>query len=300
MSLPDREYFRYLTVTGRDRQWGLYATGGGEQLFASPSAGKTHPAPYRFRWEEGRVLPEYAAVFFAQGRGEFESEASVKKTLTAGDIFLLFPGVWHRYRADKGTPRTCCWVTFNGAYAKHLLRREFISPENPVLPVGFDDAILSSYRRLLDRLRSDPPGIQQLLAANIMEILGASLAATQAHQALGGTGALVQQARLLLRQNTEEVVDMRKLAASLGLGYDNFRRVFKEQIGLAPHQYHLQLRIARAKELLHATDNTVKQIAATLNFKDPYHFSKIFKKRTGVSPRQWRGNACEKDSLRHP
>jgi transcriptional regulator GlxA family with amidase domain len=50
----------------------------------------------------------------------------------------------------------------------------------------------------------------------------------------------------------------------------------------------LQLRIGRARELLLGTNLSVKQIAYALRFASPYHFSKIFKKKTGMAPQQWR------------
>ena len=73
------------------------------------------------------------------------------------------------------------------------------------------------------------------------------------------------------------------------MSYAHFRRLFKQQTGLSPYQYHLQLRINRARELLHGTTLSVKQVAARLNFENPYHFSKIFKRKTGMAPHHFRG-----------
>jgi AraC-like DNA-binding protein len=78
------------------------------------------------------------------------------------------------------------------------------------------------------------------------------------------------------------------------MSYAHFRRVFKQQSGLSPYQYHLQLRIHRAREMLHSTTLAVGQVAARLNFPNPYYFSKIFKKKTGMSPSLWRRGGREK------
>jgi len=216
--------------------------------------------------------------------------AAGKKTVTAGNVILLFPGTWHRYRPSKKTGWTYYWVHFSGGYPARLVERKFISPENPVLETGLDETIFHSYRCLLDRVRSDPPGLQQLAAANVMEIIGAALAAVRARQSGTELNALVRQAMRLLEQSTEDFVDMEQLAASLNLSYDRFRHVFKRQTGLAPYQYHLQLRINRAKELLTGTPLSIKEIAAALKFESPYHFSSIFKKKTGMPPTRWRGH----------
>jgi transcriptional regulator GlxA family with amidase domain len=53
-------------------------------------------------------------------------------------------------------------------------------------------------------------------------------------------------------------------------------------------QYHLQLRIGRAKDLLTGTALPVQQIAIQLGFDSPFYFSRIFKKKTGLAPQEWR------------
>ena len=163
------------------------------------------------------------------------------------------------------------------------------TPETPLLQTGLDDAILHPYLSLLDQTRAEPVGYQQLVAAGTMAILAAVLAAVRSQRNGGRMNALVRRAKLILEQRTEELLSMEKLAASLKLSPTHFHRIFKEQTGLSPYQYHLQSRINRAKEMLHGTNLSIKQIAATLSFENPYHFSKIFKKKTGMSPTRWRG-----------
>lgn len=299
MSLFGREYRRYLPVSRRDRRWDLYVTGVGHttvEVAGPDRPGDRYPRGNWYAAEHGRRLGDYAVVYIGQGQGDFESESTGKQVVPAGTVILLFPDLWHRYFADKETGWTEYWVTFGGGYPKRLMQRGFISPDDPVLKTGLDDAILRPFLRLLDRVRSEPLGLQQLASADVMEILAAALAANRARQNGATLGALVRQATLILRGRTTETVDMEKLAASLCLSYNRFRHVFKQQTGMAPYQYHLQLRINRAKELLRGTAFSVKEIAATLGFRDPYHFSKIFKKHAGVSPTEWRGAAAAKAS----
>ena len=280
-----------MPVSERDVQWDLYVTGAGSSG-VPPGSGyprSVHPELYQFAWERGRILPEWQVLYITRGEGVFESEATGKREITAGNVMLLFPGVWHRYRPLRRTGWDEYWVSYSGDYVRRLVERGFISPQSPVLSTGLDDTILHPYLCLLDRVRLEPPGYQQLIAANTMEILAAALAAVRTARTGGRTTAAIREAKIALAQRTEEVVDIEKLSASLHMSYAHFRRVFKQQTGLSPYQYHLQLRINRAREMLHSTTLTVRQVATRLNFENPYHFSKIFKKKTGVSPSQWRG-----------
>jgi len=292
-SMPTQDYFHYLPVCNRDRQWNLYVSGAGRVLDKTSDFFDfcRHPAPYRYTWETGRVLSEYSVLYITRGRGEFQSEASGAKVVAAGNVVLLFPGVWHRYRPAEETGWDEYWVALGGGYVKHLVKEGFISPQEPVLATGLHEVILHPFLHILDRVQSEPLGYRQLIAANTMEILGATLGAVRAQQGAQDPGEPVRQAQRILEARTEELVDIEELAASLSVGYGHFRHAFKQQTGMSPYQYHLQLRLNRAKEMLRGTDLSITEIAAALKFEDPYHFSKIFKKHAGVSPSQWRRNA---------
>ena len=290
MSVLPQEFFRYLPVSERDMQWDLYVTGAGSSGVPPGSRypRSVHPDLYQYAWQRGRVLPEFQVLYVTRGEGLFDSRPSGKLEVATGSVLLLFPGVWHRYRPTRRTGWDEYWVSYNGDYARRLVERGFLSPEEPVLNTGLDDSILHPYLTLLDRVQLEPPGYQQLIAANTMEILAATLAAVQTSRTGGRAAAAVQEAKILLAQRTDQIVDMEKLASTLHMSYSHFRRLFKQQTGLSPYQYHLQLRTHRAREMLHGTNLSVRQIAARLNFPNPYHFSKIFKKKTGMSPSQWR------------
>ena len=286
------EFYRYLPISRRDRNWGLYVTGVGQIVHArpgSPDAG--HPSPYYYVWENGRELPYFGAIYITQGQGEFESKATGRRVVDAGTVVLTFPDVWHRYRPMADTYWTYYWVHFAGGYPRELLRQGVFTPGSPVFKTGVNEGLLQSYVALLDRARAEPPGYQQLMAANVIEILGAAMALSRGQPQPEQFNALARQAVLLLQQRVEEVVDIKQIASLLHISYDRLRHVFKEHTGMAPYQYHLQLRISRAKELLNGTRLSVKEIAARLHFDDTYHFSRIFKKKTGMSPSKWRGEA---------
>ena len=84
------------------------------------------------------------------------------------------------------------------------------------------------------------------------------------------------------------MLGMTALSARLGLGYERFRKVFRQRVGMSPGEYRIRRRIDRARALIaqHRLSNT--QVAHALGYRDPFTFSKQFKQVVGVSPGAFR------------
>ena len=66
------------------------------------------------------------------------------------------------------------------------------------------------------------------------------------------------------------------------------RSLFKQKTGYAPIDYFIQMKMQKASQQLDFTDHSVKDIAMSMGFDDPYYFSKRFRKIIGLSPKQYR------------
>ncbi len=295
MSARLKDEFHHLLVNERDRQWGLYVTAAGMQSIPTGVCfrAKGHSPKHDYTWRHGRVLQEYAVVYVIQGRGEFESDPTGKRPVNPGSVFFLFPGVWHRYRPQMEVGWDSYWVTFQGDLADRLREHRFLNPQEPIIETGADELILRPFTTLLDRIRSRPLGLQQLLAADTMAIIAGALNAVQHQRTKSHIHEAVRRAKGIIEVR-ENLPAIDELAEEIGLSRSRFYQVFKECTGLSPYQYHLQLRMSRAKALLRDSALLIKQIAAMLLFDDVYQFSKVFKKKTGASPSQYRRDSRKK------
>jgi transcriptional regulator GlxA family with amidase domain len=101
----------------------------------------------------------------------------------------------------------------------------------------------------------------------------------------------IQEAANRMRQHPEMTLSIPQLAQQLKVGYRWFRRAFVQHTGLSPHQYLLDVRLARARELLAQTALTTKEVAAQAGFKDEHYFSRLFHAKVGSAPGEWREHA---------
>jgi transcriptional regulator GlxA family with amidase domain len=83
-------------------------------------------------------------------------------------------------------------------------------------------------------------------------------------------------------------LNVEQLANQLNVSYSWFRRTFAQHTGSSPHQYLLELRLARARSLLSGTALSVKVVARQTGFEDEHYFCRIFREKTGLTPSQWR------------
>ncbi|MGE5558564.1 MAG: helix-turn-helix domain-containing protein [Bacillota bacterium] len=68
---------------------------------------------------------------------------------------------------------------------------------------------------------------------------------------------------------------------------DHFRRLFKKETGLTPAEYLTRLRVDCAKQHLADKRMTIKETATLCGYKDPYYFSRVFKRNTHKNPSEW-------------
>jgi AraC family transcriptional regulator len=100
----------------------------------------------------------------------------------------------------------------------------------------------------------------------------------------GLTNKKLGQVLDLIESNLSENLSLKILANVTGLSEYHFLRMFKQSTGYTPHQYVINQRIERAKELLKKNDMSITEIAYLLGFSTPAHFTHHFRRKTGVTP----------------
>ena len=289
--LPENTYFRYFRPSRSDRDWGIFVTTAG---YLKATAGdsyppKGHPRDYEFSWETGRTLHEFQIHYITRGGGIFESEGGGKHAIEAGSIFVLFPGVWHRYTIRPPMGWDEYWVGFSGQYADRLLRKGFLTPSQPVIKPCDEHSLMELFTQMFSEMRTERTGFSQIIGSITAAMVANINAFSRSqHSSYTCSKAVIERVKSLLQERTEQTVNLCELADELHVGYAWLRREFRRHTGLALHQSHLQLRVNKAMVLLSGSDTTIKEIGSQTGFEDAHYFSRIFKRKTGYAPEDWR------------
>ena len=91
---------------------------------------------------------------------------------------------------------------------------------------------------------------------------------------------------------------VRYFADKLCLSSNYFGDMFKKETGKTPQEYIQEKIIGLAKEMVAGTDETVSHIAYSLGFQYPQHFCRLFKRRVGCTPNEYRSQASAHCGMR--
>lgn len=282
--------FKYLTVGEEDSNWGLFLNVAGSSTIESGNIYPPveHPSGYYFNWKEGRVLHEYQINYITEGSGVFENKHG-KFSVNPGSIMFTFPGIWHRYKPTGKTGWKENYIGFNGKIILDLFNHPLFTPRNPVLQIGIKEELLDTYLKIFDLVEREQPGFQQIASGMVIKLLGYIISIEKQKGFSGKRIAkVIEEARFMMRQHMEQEINLEQIAEQHHVGYSYFRQMFKKYTGVSPGQYHLQLRIIRAKELLASTDKSIKEISYELGFQSIYYFSNMFKRKEGMNPSDFR------------
>jgi AraC-like DNA-binding protein len=291
MKFQTASFYRYFPISRRDMNWGLYVTTAGEARVAPHTAYPPggHPKGYAFDWQQGRILEGFVLLYISSGRGTFESKAGFSANIEPGHAVLLFPKVWHRYTPDLETGWHEHWIGFDGKIARRWLQHKLFSAKNPVVKINAEDTVLATFSRIMRSIRANRPALQQVLAGATHNLLGLIYSSQQAkpeHDAQNNNA--IEYAITRIQNEFAGDLDMKLLAEELGVSYSWFRHTFSAHTGLSPHQYLLELRLVRARNLLAESELTIKEIATQTGFEDEFYFSRLFRQKLNLSPSQWR------------
>lgn len=100
---------------------------------------------------------------------------------------------------------------------------------------------------------------------------------------------VIENAIAYMKQHFDSPITLQETAGYVDLNPSYFSTLFKQSCGLSFKEYLNYIRIEESKKLLTSTDRSILDIAIDIGFEDQSYFTKVFKKYTGLTPKQYRG-----------
>ena len=282
---------RYFPKDETHSNWGLNVITAGSSRFKPGETypDTSHPKDHLFNWNNGRILNGYYLVFITKGKGIFETENTGSALVEEGNVLVLFPGLWHRYKPIREIGWEEYWVGFNGPYCDFLMNSEIFSASKPVIHAGLNQQLTQCFHTLTDSDYLIQQNNHPFLCGVTLQIIGLiqMINSKQGRQTTPLEIGL-EKAFFLMHDRIEQSINFVELAREVGLSYAWFRKMFREKTGVAPNQYFIDLKIKRAQELIRNTNLNINEISYSLDFNSPFYFSRLFKQKTGHSPAEYR------------
>jgi len=222
--------------------------------------------------------------------------------LYPGHIFSYGPGISHTIRSDHDASLHKLFIDFSGADLRAIMNRCGLAPGtvHHFLPLDEGVRLFDMMAEAADR-RS---GLTQEICISLLRVFLLKIGERVLLPAVS-TGASYEAFRRCKRYidtHYLKLASLQELARALGIHKSRICQYFRAFSHDTPHRYLQRKKIHYAAGLLSRANIPVKEVAYEVGLEDPFHFSKVFKKILGVSPKrfqEYRSRAMEAASRLH-
>ena len=257
---------------------------------------------YQYGWEQCAPLHSFGPFvrnhylfhYVLSGHGQLdaadENEVDRHYQLGPGQGFLIFPGQVTTYAAREDDPWKYVWLEFDGLRVAEYVDQAGLTLDRPIYrPLSPDQGQRVGDTMLYIADHSNESALH--LVGYLCLFLDALICTSSSRRELSG-GQLrdfyIQEAVNYMEHNYAQEVTVERLAEVCGLNRSYFSKIFRDAMGCPPQEFLIRLRLSRAVELMRTTKSSIGDISAACGYPNQLHFSRAFKKRYGVSPREWR------------
>lgn len=226
----------------------------------------------------------YVIEYIISGTGSISINSREYHPST-GDFYILQPGSAHEYQSSANNPWTKVFANVYGPLCREVV--DIYGLTNTVLVKNCD--VKKQLQELINIANSSnltETQIMSLCAAKFVEII--AIVATYTNTNNITDNKEVNQICDYLNANTHRIVNIAELSNLIYRSPDYTIKLFKRVLGFTPYDYQIQQKIDICKSRLCTSNDPIAHIASDLGYDDQQHFSKLFKSRCEVSPRQYR------------
>lgn len=231
--------------------------------------------------------PHYLFHFILSGKGSYFVGKN-RYALSAGQGFLISPGISTTYTADTKEPWTYCWFGFDGYEAKSILKDCGLSEQNPIYTAENPSAIQTEMMTLIQLFEKSD--VQKYLVLSQLYRLFSQMSCHTAIEKEQSENVYFEKAVEFILNGYSYDLKIQDVASHIGIDRTYLYKIFVRESGVSPQQYLIAVRLNAACHLLSGTGLTITEVAYSCGFKDAPAFNKHFKKRYHMTPAEYRKN----------
>jgi AraC-like DNA-binding protein len=234
-------------------------------------------------------LPENFLFYCVDGAGWYQI-GDKRSEVGPNQFFILPQNVEHAYGSDDDNPWSIYWIHFGGESLPQFNSLHAVQKHFKPFYIKSSGEIITMFSRIYKALELGY-STDNLIFANLCLPHFLSLFIYNSkHTTVSPTDKLdvVDSAILYMQEHINENISLQDLSSHYNYSASRFSSLFKQKTGYAPIDYFIQMKMQKASQQLDFSSSSVKDIALSMGFDDPYYFSKRFRKIIGLSPKQYR------------
>ena len=230
---------------------------------------------------------DYYLMYMDQGSMDVVLDGQAR-TIQPGHLVIFHPGdeTWYIKRDEH--EQVYYWAHFTGSGVKEILAGCGLETSG-VYYIGSSQEIAEAFRAVFQNY-IDRDSCHEIAAAaqmtNILVQMRRNLD-TLASTRSGLMAGKLKESLNFIHRHYSQSISVRELANLEHLSTSRYCALFRQVMGISPQSFIIDLRLHMAAELMMKTDLSIKQIAHMIGYDDQLYFSRLFRNKRGLSPRQY-------------
>jgi len=235
-----------------------------------------------------RTRMDFYLIYLINGAGHYITGDDVV-TAKAGSIIIYRPDEHQHYYYEAFEKTEFYWIHFTGSQAEGLMNELDFTGSN-FYQVGIHAQYLELFENIIHELQIKKPHYHQLCISYLLQLLSSFSrdAGFLRNSGKASGNNYLENVIKVMNEEFQQEHAIEYYAKKSNLSLFQFIRNFKNLTRYTPAKYIEKLRIGKARELLHDSSLSITEVSAIIGYKDPFYFSKVFKKASGITPSEFR------------
>ena len=242
------------------------------------------------------VRDHFLIHFVTDGFGKF-ALGNISYSVKKNQGFIIYPDEITYYEADETNPWSYSWIGFNGSKLTEVMKGMGFTPEKPIFSFeGNENFVADIFKKIKNLDETTLEG--QLMMNGYLYMLFSVMKPvealkTQQKTPYSTSKQYIGSAIEFIKKNYSNKLSVNEISDYIGLNRSYFGSIFKKHTNMTPQEFIIDFRMQKAITLFENEKLNISDISRSVGYDDPMLFSKIFKKKYGISPSGYRENLSD-------